>query len=391
MSALAHSDVVIVGGGPIGLVLAVALKDAGLTVSLYEARQAAANRADPRTLALSYSSRLVLERIGVWADLRATPIATIHISQQNRFGRAELTAAHENLPALGYVVRYGELMHALQERLLDSPVTQVFGAQVDAIDIARSYASIGFQRDGQQLVTTARLAVVADGAGSLLSASKVARRIRDYAQHALIAEVHTSRPHANVAYERFTPTGPAALLPIDDHYALVWTAAPAQIEALLALPDEGFLAQLQIHFGERAGRFCAVGKRNAFPLQLAYAEPVNTARTVLIGNAAQILHPVAGQGINLGMRDAWGLAQQILRRTDEDVGAAELLARYRNSRLFDSTGGIFFTDALVRVFSNDYFALGIARGLGLAAFDMLDPLKRFVVRRMTFGASRTST
>lgn len=390
MNAANHNDIVIIGGGPIGSVLALALEGSGKRVCLLEARSAPAPSDDPRTLALSYSSRLVLERIGVWPELAVTPIRTIHISQQNRFGRAELDASRENLPALGYVVRYGALMQALQRRLAASALMQSYDSKVETLDVTPSYAAIGYWHAGQSLLITAQLAAIADGAGSLLKLSGSRRRCRDYAQHAIVAEVATSRGHANIAYERFTPAGPAALLPIEQRYALVWTVAPDQVEDILALPDAAFLARLQAHFGERAGRFVAVGKRNAFPLQLTYAERVTSARTVLIGNAAQSLHPVAGQGINLGMRDAWALAQRIQQRGDGDIGTAGFLDAYRRRRLLDSTGGIFFTDALVRLFSNEVAGLAATRGVALAAFDMLDPLKRFVVRRMTLGASRTS-
>lgn len=388
MIAASDSDVVIVGGGPIGLTLALAIKDSGKRVTLLEARPMAATRADPRTLALSYSSRLVLERIGVWAELEgATPITTIHISQQRGFGRAVLDAAQENLPALGYVVRYGELMHALQGRLSGSTVNQLTGARVHSLEHTNSYANVNYERADERVCITTRLAVIADGAGSLQSLAHSKRRVRDYAQHAVVTEVTTSLPHRNIAFERFTPSGPAALLPSGEHYALIWTVAPTAVEGLLALGDDEFLARLQTHFGDRAGRFLSSGKRSAFPLQLAYAEPLPAPRTVLIGNAAQSLHPVAGQGINLGMRDAWKLAEQILQNSNKDLGAPKMLSAYRRNRLIDSTGGIFFTDTLVRVFSNDFTGLGTARGIGLAAFDMLDPLKRFVVRRMTFGAT----
>lgn len=390
MNALNDSDLVIIGGGPIGLTLALALKDAGKRVMLLEARAAATSPDDPRTLALSYSSRLVLERLGVWADLiEATPITAIHISQQGRFGRALLGSAQENLPALGYVVRYGQLMRALQARLSKSVVNQVSGAKVDAVDFTANYASISYERAAQRACVTAQLAVVADGGGSLRALGRSKRRTRDYAQHAIVAEVTTSMPHQNIAFERFTPVGPAALLPSGERYALIWTVRPAEVEGLLALHEDEFLLRLQAHFGARAGRFVSVGKRSAFPLQLAYAEPIAAPRTVLIGNAAQSLHPVAGQGINLGMRDAWNLAQQILHSPNYDIGTETVLARYRSKRLVDSAGGIFFTDALVRVFSNDFAGLGVARGLGLAFFDILDPLKHFVVRRMTFGAHST--
>lgn len=386
MSAAFDNDIIIVGGGPVGAVLALALAEEGRRVSLLDARAAVANRSDPRALALSYSSRLVLERIGVWHSLLATPITTIHISQQRRFGRALLEARQVGLPALGYVVHYGDLLHALHAQLENGPVRQSYGAYVHSIDTTGSFASVAYRQGDADALATARLAVVADGAGGL-GVGNGMQRTRDYGQHALVAKVATSQPHANVAYERFTVAGPAALLPIGESYALVWTAMPAEIEALREIAESDFLARLQAHFGDRAGRFISVGKRSAFPLRLSYSKEVTGRRTVLIGNAAQILHPVAGQGINLGIRDAWILAQHVAQRPAADLGGPEFLAAYRRSRLLDSTGGIAFTDALVRTFSSNLFGLGLARAFGLAAFDVIDPLKRFVVRRMTLGAS----
>ena len=377
-----HSDIVIAGGGPVGTTLALLLADGDFSVQLLEARADLTRPAHRRTLALSYGSRLILERLGVWSGLsEVTPITTIHISQRGGLGMAWLRATEEKLPALGYVVDYAELDAALHARLRVSGAAVVSGARVDEVRAASGYAMLKVSRAGDVTPVTARLAVVADG-----GAGAAQRVSRDYDQHALIAAVTTELPHNGYAYERFTPDGPAALLPQGAGFALVWTASPARVQALLALPDAEFLLALHEHFGDRVGRFLSVAQRASFPLGLRYAARTARPHTVLIGNAAQMLHPVAGQGFNLGLRDAWELAARIRTSTRETLGGAAMLAAYSSARRLDTRGGIFFTDLLVRLFSNDNALLHLGRSAGLAALQALPPVKRFVARRMIFGA-----
>jgi 2-octaprenyl-6-methoxyphenol hydroxylase len=191
-----------------------------------------------------------------------------------------------------------------------------------------------------------------------------------------------------VAYERFTPDGPVALLPSGEYFALVWTVSPSLAQEILSLDDAAFLARLHAHFGNRLGKFVETGKRAGFPLALKYATPVTACRTVLIGNAAQTLHPVAGQGFNLGLRDAWELADEIIAPplSPLELGTPSMLARYGERRRVDSSAGRIFTDSLVRLFSNDDPLLSSMRSLGLSALDCLPQAKRFVARRMMFGA-----
>ena len=377
-----HSDIVIVGGGPVGTTLALLLADSDFSIQVLEAREDLGRPAHRRTLALSYGSRLILERLGVWSGLsEVTPITTIHISQRGGLGMAWLRAAEEKLPALGYVLDYAELDAALHARLRDSNVSIVTGARVAEVRAASGYATMKVNHGSDITPVTARLAVVADG-----GAGAAQRLSRDYDQHALIATVTTELAHNGCAYERFTPDGPAALLPQGDGFALVWTASPAQVEALLALPDTEFLAVLHQHFGDRVGHFLSVSRRASFPLGLRYAAQSTRPHTVMIGNAAQMLHPVAGQGFNLGLRDAWELAARVRTSTRAALGSAAMLADYSSARRLDTRGGIFFTDLLVRVFSNDNSLLHHGRSIGLAALQMLPPVKRFVARRMIFGA-----
>ena len=375
-----HADILIVGAGPVGAVCALALAQGGLSPVLLEARAADRKLADRRTLALSHGSRLILERLGVWQQLAgATAITDIDISQKGGFGHARLSAAEEIVPALGHVLGYDDLAHALDHALAAAGLAVRHDAAVAAALPGRTYATLRLH--GGDLLT-ARLAVIADGGRSLAGAAKIDK---DYGQVALVGRVRTDRPHGGLAYERFTPQGPAALLPRGDSYALVWVASPAEAERLLALGDDVFLAALQNHFGGRAGRFLAIAERGRFPLRLAWQGSRAGKRLVRIGNAAQTLHPVAGQGFNLGLRDAWELAQAVL---DEpaDPGAATTLARYAASRRRDTLPGMGFTDALVEIFSRDWGPLRRARGLGLFALQAVPPLKHFVARRMMFGA-----
>jgi 2-octaprenyl-6-methoxyphenol hydroxylase len=209
---------------------------------------------------------------------------------------------------------------------------------------------------------------------------------KDYGASAIVCTVRTSRPHAHVAYERFTPEGPIALLPLHDRYALVWTTPAEQVAMRLALDDAAFLTALQAAFGERQGRFLAAGPRAAFPLRLLSSAPPLRPGLVRVGNAAQTLHPVAGQGFNLGLRDVWKLAEAVTETTRADLGSAEFIAGYLARRRWDVGGGIAMTDLLVELFANDRPLLRQARGASLVLLDALAPVKRLFARKMMFGA-----
>lgn len=382
-------DLLIVGGGPVGATLALALAGCGLDVELLEARAEVGSSSDDRTLAISHGTRMILERIGVWDALReATPIETIHVSQRGGFGRSLLDARDLGLPALGYVLRYANLQRALGAALgTQSHVRLIPGARVEALQAGPEGVCVTTHQDGATHILDARLLVIADGGTRLAGQAGAIIRTRDYAQHAIVATVAASRGHARRAYERFTPQGPVALLPFEDRYALVWTATPGVGDNLIALTDDQFIAALQEHFGDRAGRFQAVGPRGRFPLSLRYAIDPVRPRMVLLGNAAQALHPIAGQGLNLGLRDAWDLARTLRARTMDDPGATTVLSGYRAARRLDRAGGIAITDSLVRIFSNDVAPLRALRGTALALFDIVPPARRAFARSMIFGGS----
>ena len=379
-------DIVIIGGGPVGLALALALRNSKLDVRILEARSPEGAASDPRALALSYGSRLLLERLGVWRNIeQVSGIRTIHVSQKGALGRAVLRAPELDVSELGYVLPYPALHHALQQALQASDVTYLTGAAVSQLESAADGAYIYYRHDDKEHVLTARLAVVADG-GKLLEQSHPFE-VTEYGQSAIITHVTCQHPKPDTAFERFTSQGPVALLPYMDGYELVWTADHEKAQQMLQWDDATFLMQLHEHFGDRVGNFTGVGKRSCFPLRLRRAPDTTLLHTVLLGNAAQTLHPVAGQGFNMGVRDAWELAQVILDCTPEALGSDAMLADYKKSRRLDRNAGIRFTDSLVRLFSNDLPLLSGGRAASLSALDCLPFAKKFVAKRMMFGAN----
>lgn len=372
------ADVVIAGGGPVGSALALALRDGGRRVVLLEARSAPGG--DARPLALSYGSRLILERLGVWQALAttATPIRSIHVSQRGGFGRVGLEAAETGVPELGYVVDYARLSRALEQAVQATATVCRSGARVEAWH-GGDPARISYRQDGESHELETGLLVIADGGAVSEAESK------DYRQSAVTARIVSERPHNNVAYERFTRDGPLALLPDGDAWALVWTTTPERARNLCAADETAFLAALQEEFGRRAGGFTAVAGRASHALYRRRATAA-AEHVVLIGNAAQTLHPVAGQGFNLGLRDAWELAELINDSSPAPNAAALRLADYERRRRLDRGGGIAFTHGLVTLFSNDLLPLRLLRGTGLALLGCVPPLKKFIARRMTFGA-----
>jgi 2-octaprenyl-6-methoxyphenol hydroxylase len=383
------TDVTIVGGGPVGATLALGLADSGLQVTVLEAREKLDQPGDPRAIALSEGSRLILQRLGVWGmvERHATPISTIHISQKNRLGRSVLRAEESGHEALGYVVGYAELAAAIDQALQASGIEVLRGALATAVAPETDACRVQFEYTGVVHSRPAALTVIADGGRSLETVPGLSRQVHEYGQSAVVARIEAELPHHGVAYERFTPDGPVALLPWGERaYALVWTAMPARAEMLCGLDQAGFLDQCHTHFGDRAGRFMAVSGRAAFPLKLAWVRPATAPHLAVIGNAAQTLHPVAGQGFNLGLRDAWELAGLIRATPRLDLGGAAMLKQYRATRRMDTGGGMLFTDFLVRAFSNDWPGIGMLRGMGLTALELCVPARSFVVRKMSLGA-----
>lgn len=385
-------DVVIAGGGMVGLSLAAALAELPLDVVVIEpvAPEAEAQPSfDSRTTALSSGSRRVLEGIGIWRGIagEATPIRRIHVSEQGAFGTACLTAAEQGVASLGYTIENRLLGRALRERM--SAVPRLHPCPSRVSEVRPGEESVLLETDAGNSFA-ARLVVAADGAQSAVrQALGIGARVSDYGQHAIVAHVDTTRFHDYTAYERFTPTGPIAVLPIaEGRSAVVWTLAPDAARRVLALEDDAFIAQLQEAFGLRLGRFTRVGRRQSYPLALTKSERLIAPRAVVLGNAAQALHPVAGQGFNLALRDVAMLAELLADSGGGDPGAAALLDRYAAWRAPDREAVIRFTDSLVRGFGVPLAPLRRLRGSGLLLFDLLRPVKHEFARRTMGLAGR---
>ena len=392
-------DVAIVGGGMVGATLGVALAPLNLRVAIIEAiphNAAAQPSFDERTTALSNGSRRILETMGVWPALSAlaTPIRKIHVSEQGRFGFARIDAAEQGLSAMGHVVANRDLGSALWSRLSKSAGLEVYcPAEVSHVTAHEQSVTVEIAQQGAKTTIDAKLIVAADGAHSAVrGAFGVEAQVRDYAQTAIITTVLPQRFHDNVAYERFTPSGPMALLPLDGgRCTLVLTLTQEAAQSVMAWSDQEFLAEVQRRFGFRLGRFLKVGRRVPYPLSLTRAMRTSSGRCVIIGNAAQGLHPVAGMGFNLGLRDVASLAELIAERAgleNSDAGSLGLLAEYDAWRASDRGGVIAFTDGLVRMFSSPLGSVRRLRNLGLLAFDLLPPAKAALSRLSTGGSGR---
>lgn len=396
-------DIIIVGGGMVGAAMACALRDSGLRIALIDAAAppaAAAPDYDDRTVALADGSRRIFEALGVWPALapQAAALTQIHISDKGRFGFTRLNAADAGLPALGYVVANRAIAAALYDAIKPSPAITLYApASAQAITVDPTGARVTLMHKGSNDVLTARLVIAADGADSpIRTLLGIEGRRIDYGQAALVTAVTPTRASAprqdhagtgDTAYERFTATGPLALLPaVNDRYVVVWSMPQARAEALSAVDDLTFLATLQEQFGDRLGTFTRVGRRQVHPLALTHVTEHVRERVALIGNAAHTVHPVAGQGFNLGLRDVATLAQTIVEavRAGQDIGALDVLRRYADWRVRDNRAIAGFTHSLIRIFSNDYLPVALARNLGLIAVDLVPPLKRRFIR-MTSG------
>ncbi|MFM0293640.1 UbiH/UbiF/VisC/COQ6 family ubiquinone biosynthesis hydroxylase [Paraburkholderia sp. RL17-383-BIF-A] len=441
-------DVTIVGAGPVGLALAgwLARRSATreLKIALVDAREPEDSIADPRAIAVSHGSRMILEPLRWPAD--ATAIQRIHVSQRGHFGRTLIDHSEHGLPALGYVLRYGSIVHGLAEAVHATSVHWFRSTSAGAPTQERDGVTLPIETAGVTRQLRTRILVNAEGglfgdqksgkgpvkrndqgagvnvgehaghhengetrdnraagieatsAGQQTGRNGAAARragraavepgSRDYGQTALVGTVTVSAPQPHVAWERFTSQGPIALLPMGGvrgaDYALVWCCAPEEAARRAQLSDEALLQELGAAFGDRMGRFTHIKGRASFPLGLNAVETLVNGHIVAIGNAAQTLHPVAGQGLNLGLRDAHSLADALSAEGPTPLA----LATFAQRRALDRRMTIGATDTLARLFTIDFAPLAIVRGLALTALEFLPPVKTALARQMMFGQRR---
>jgi len=393
-----ETDILIIGGGLVGASLAVALGQAGLTVTVVEAYPLSVDQQpnyDERSIALAQGSQCIFSALGLWQSLQdeVCPIHTIHVSDRGHFGFTRLRREQQGVPALGYVATARVLGKTLLDQLDRlKNVRTLAPAQLIDFQVHGDGVSTRLMLEDRTLECSARLLVAADGAqSSVRDQLGIHSSRRDYGQTAVIANVTAERGHENVAYERFTDSGPLALLPMSgQRCALVWTVRSDQSDDIMGLDDAQFLSRLQERFGYRLGRFVKAGQRHAYPLQLLQARESIRPRMALIGNAMHTLHPVAGQGFNLGLRDVAALAEVVMdaRRKGLDIGDNTVLARYADWRQADQRRVVAFTDSMVRLFGHSLPPVAWLRDAGMLALDMCPPAKRWFGRLTTGRAGR---
>jgi 2-octaprenyl-6-methoxyphenol hydroxylase len=395
-------DALIAGGGAVGSALACALAELPLQVVLVEALEPellAQPSFDARVTALANGSQQILAGLELWPELKGyvQAIRSIHISERGRFGAARIHAAEEDVPALGYTIENQALGRVLWERLRRSPrLTVLAPAKVAALDRALDCAKVTVERTGGVEEVRAKLVVAADGVRSAVRAALgVETEEHDYGQRAVVFNCSTEAPLDGRAYERFTERGPIALLPLTGgRAAVIWTLPEGAAERIATLPADAFRTELQAAFGQRLGRFTRIGERHLYTLTRVASGTVHGERAVLLGDAALRLHPVAGQGFNLALRDVATLAEVVADAVhgaagvDVDVGAAALLERYAAWRAADRQRVSSFTHGLIQLFGESTPGLGLGRGLGLMAFDLLPGAKALLARQTMGKAGR---
>ena len=391
-------DILIIGGGMVGASLACALGSQPLRIAVIEAVPFQSDRHpsyDERSIALAYGSRRILESVGLWSRLaeQVTPIKRIHVSDRGHFGSSRLDSHGSGFDALGYVVENRVLGSALAAQLAQLPqIEMLCPASLTNLTLEPGRVSAVVEHQDRQQTISARLAIGADGSHSAVrKLAAIDAQSWDYGQSAIIANITPEKDHGFTAYERFTDSGPLALLPLSEQRcSLVWTVRTADADSVMAYSDEEFLQHLQQRFGYRLGRFVKKGKHVAYPLTLMRACPHERPRLALIGNAAHTLHPIAGQGLNLGIRDVAALADVIVDALTQqrDIGSAQTLQQYQDWRQRDQRRIITLTDGLVKLFSNQLPPLVTARNLAMLAVDMLPPLKRRLLQHTMGLAGR---
>lgn len=384
-----HYDLIIVGAGLAGNCLALALKNTGLNIAIVEAASRQQLRDSPagdRALALAAGTVELLQSLGAWEHIaaKACPIKNIHISDRGHFGKTRLAATDYQVAALGYVISARDIEQQVAELVEQTGITCLYETRIAGLMSGRDSINVSLKQHNHALNLSAQLLVGADGGqSSVRKLLEIPQQVTEYGQTALVTTVQSSKPHNNTAYERFTEQGPLALLPMGHKLsAVVWTRDHEQAMSLMSSGEADFVAELQACFGYRLGALKLAAPRRAFPLSLIRAKSMVSGRAVIIGNAAHQLHPVAGQGFNLGIRDVAQLAEMLIecRHQQRDIGDSDLLDRYAKLRYQDHDKTIGFTNNVVNIFSNDWLPLAALRNTGLAVLDHLPIAKNMLAR-----------
>ncbi|WP_446809846.1 2-octaprenyl-6-methoxyphenyl hydroxylase [Methylomonas sp. 2BW1-5-20] len=391
-------DLIIVGAGLAGNCLALALKNSGLKIALVETNSREQLRHSPagdRALALAAGTVELLNDLGAWRGVadKATAIKHIHVSDRGHFGKTRLAAEDQGVEALGYVIVARDIEQHMADLVEKTDTVCLYQTRVAGLMSGRDAVNVSLkQHDGSSLNVSAQLLIGADGGNSTVrKLLEIPQQVTEYGQTALVTTVQSALPHRNIAFERFTEFGPLAMLPVaGKQSAVVWTRTHEQAETLINVSDREFLAELQNCFGYRLGELKLAAPRRAFPLSLIRAESMVSGRTVIIGNAVHQLHPVAGQGFNLGIRDVALLAEMLLDQHERngDLGDARLLKNYSRQRQQDHGKTIGFTNSVVKLFSNDNLPLAAVRNAGLTLLDHLPFAKQLLTRHAMGLAGR---
>jgi len=395
-------DVLIIGGGLVGGSLACALQTTSLRIAVIEAFPFDSDQQpsfDSRTVALAYGAKQIFQSMDMWNDIEALGVAAIkdiHISDRGHIGAAHLSSEKylnnkAKIDALGYVVENRVIGKVINQRLTDNNnITYLCPAKLTALTISPSLVSAQYEIDNTEHSITASLVIAADGGNSKvreLTNTKITKS--DYQQCAIIANVAMELEHNNIAFERFTDTGPFAMLPTtaapdgkNNRCSMVWTIRADQQQEMSELSDAEFIKRLEVRFGKRLGKVVKIGERFSYPLSLIRMRDFVQPRLAFIGNAAHTLHPVAGQGFNLGLRDVAVIAEVLAdaHNNGEDMGNLKVLNHYAKWRKRDHRQAALVTDSLVKIFSSNLTSVVVARNLALMATELLPPVKNLITR-----------
>ena len=382
-----NKTIAIIGGGPVGAIFALLNKSQASKIVILESNPQIQTNSDKRALALSNGTKFILEKIDVWKDLesRLTPIKTIHTSQKGTFGRSLMEAKEFEEKALGYIISYGDLITTLQKKIFNSKnIDALYNSEVISFTSSEKKQKLRFKCKSKEKSLNCDLLVLADGGGSEINGINIERSNKFFGHSALVTHVETDIPHSNIAYERFTNMGPMALLPnLNGQYSLVWTGPKNEIIRLSQIANSEFLIALQQYFGDRVGNFKLSEKRVTFPLRQSFVSKYPEENIAIIGNSAQIMHPVAGQGLNTGIRDALILSDCIKKNINLDLKL--MIDKFNHMRKEETKNTLRFTEALVTLFSNDFIGVNKIRGMALSLLDLIPPIKKRFVKKMSYG------